>query len=84
MVKEGNLPFKFKAEQGSRVGLLRRGAADDSGMIWFDLPPHMVFHVANAFEDSDGTVKVSRRLIMKSHHQHIARQMSRDACGDPN
>jgi carotenoid cleavage dioxygenase-like enzyme len=58
MVKQRNLPFSFKAEQGSRVGLLPRGAADDSGMIWFELPAHMVFHVANAWEEEDGTVKV--------------------------
>jgi hypothetical protein len=58
MVKQRNLPFSFQPEQGSRVGLLPRGADDDAGMIWFDLPAHMVFHVANAWEEEDGTVKV--------------------------
>jgi carotenoid cleavage dioxygenase-like enzyme len=66
MVKENNLPLKFKAEQGSRVGLLPRGAADDSGMQWFKLPPHMVFHVINAWEEEDGTVKVRLQAVHAS------------------
>lgn len=62
MVKEHNLPFTFKADQGSRVGLLPRSADNESGMLWFRLPAHMVFHVVNAWEENDGTVKVSRLL----------------------
>jgi carotenoid cleavage dioxygenase-like enzyme len=72
MVKQRNLPFSFKPEQGSRVGLLPRGAADDSGMIWFDLPAHMVFHVANAYEEEDGTVKVTSLDICASHDMHCS------------
>jgi carotenoid cleavage dioxygenase-like enzyme len=31
-------------------------------VLWFDLPAHMMFHVANAWEEQDGTVKVWRRI----------------------
>lgn len=48
MVKGNKLPLVFKPEQGSRIGLLRRDAADDAGMVWIDVPTHMTFHTANA------------------------------------
>jgi hypothetical protein len=34
MVK-GALPFRFAAEHGSRIGLLRKDAADAGAMQWF-------------------------------------------------
>jgi carotenoid cleavage dioxygenase-like enzyme len=87
MVKQRNLPFSFKPEQGSRVGLLPRGAKDDSGMLWFDLPAHMVFHVANAWEEEDGTVKVRKVSLdpatfcsSRIRCSSIARCYGRDAC----
>jgi hypothetical protein len=45
------------------------GAKDDSGMIWFGLPAHMVFHVANAWEEEDGTVKVWKQFMMNEDIQ---------------
>lgn len=57
MVK-GQLPFKFCPEHGSRIGLLRKDASDSKGMIWFKMPAFMVFHVANAWEEEDGKVKL--------------------------
>ncbi|KAI8470686.1 MAG: carotenoid cleavage dioxygenase [Monoraphidium minutum] len=57
MVK-GALPFKFAPEHGSRIGLLRKDARDAAGMTWFKLPAFMVFHVANAWEEDDGKVKL--------------------------
>lgn len=32
--------------------------------MWFQLPPHMVFHVANAWEEADGSVKASDRVCV--------------------
>eukprot|EP00775_Hariotina_reticulata_P002346 gene2346-2652_t len=77
MVKEKNLPLKFKAEQGSRVGLLPRGAANDSGMLWFQLPSHMVFHVINAWEEEDGTVK-----LYACHSKSISLNLDTRTTGD--
>jgi carotenoid cleavage dioxygenase-like enzyme len=51
------MPVRVPSSNDIEVG---GSAADDSGMRWFDLPAHMVFHVANAWEEEDGTVKVSR------------------------
>lgn len=76
MVKQNNLPFSFKADQGSRVGLLRRGAADDSNMIWIKLPAHMVFHVANAWEEPDGRIK-----IFAAHHWSISLNLDTRSTG---
>ena len=39
----------------ARVGLLPRGG-DSSAVIWCDVDPAYVFHVANAFDAPDGTV----------------------------
>lgn len=56
MVQEDKLPLKFRKDLPARIGLLPRSASDASGMIWFELPPFMAFHVFNAFEDNNGTV----------------------------
>jgi len=57
MVK-GQLPFRFAAEHGARIGLLPKCAKNASEMRWFTLPAFMVFHVANAWEEEDGKVKL--------------------------
>ena len=62
MVKHKNVPFRFVADHGSRIGLLPFSAMASSEMVWFDLPAFMVFHTANAWEDKDGTVKVRCRV----------------------
>ncbi|WP_349293067.1 carotenoid oxygenase family protein [Sphingomonas lycopersici] len=48
-------PYRWNPEHHARVGLLPRdGAAED--VIWCDVDPAYVFHVANAYDDADGRV----------------------------
>lgn len=56
-VKEHKLPFVFKKELGTRVGLLPTSAKSAAEMQWFDLPPHAMIHVGNAWQ-ADGKVHV--------------------------
>jgi carotenoid cleavage dioxygenase len=50
-------PYRWNREHRARVGLLPRdGAAED--VIWCDVEPCYVFHVANSFEDADGKVVI--------------------------
>jgi hypothetical protein len=63
MVKENRIPIVFRDTRGSRIGLLPLGANDDKAIRWFDLPSFMIFHVANAWEEEDGTVKVCRNFL---------------------
>ncbi len=48
-------PFRWNPAHPARVGLLPRHADADS-MIWCDVEPCFVFHVANAFDGEDGQV----------------------------
>ncbi|MCA1661277.1 MAG: carotenoid oxygenase family protein, partial [Novosphingobium sp.] len=49
--------YRWNPEHRARVGLLPRdGAAED--VIWCDVEPCYVFHVANSFERVDGTVVI--------------------------
>ena len=48
-------PFRWNPAHRARVGLLaRHGSGAD--IIWLDIEPCFVFHVANAFDDADGRV----------------------------
>ena len=48
-------PYRWDPAHPARVGLLpRAGKADD--IIWCDVAPGYVFHVANAFDQPDGSV----------------------------
>lgn len=48
-------PYRWNAEHKARVGLLpRTGTADE--IIWCDVDPCYVFHVANSYEDEAGRV----------------------------
>jgi carotenoid cleavage dioxygenase len=50
-------PYAWNPDHPARVGLLpRQGAADD--VIWCEVDPCYVFHVANSFEDDAGRVIV--------------------------
>jgi len=49
------LPFAWRPEAGTRVGVLERGGRGDA-TVWIDLDPCYAFHVMNAFDD--GTVVV--------------------------
>ena len=49
------LPLRWNPKHQARVGLLPRHGGADS-IIWCDLDPVYVFHVANAYDDPDGRV----------------------------
>ena len=44
------MPFVYDTSRPLRIGLLPKGAAKDA-TVWFELPPAMIFHVANAWVD---------------------------------
>ena len=46
-------PFRWNPAHRARVGLLPRGG-DGAGIIWCDVEPCFVFHVANAFDCEEG------------------------------
>jgi carotenoid cleavage dioxygenase len=47
------MPYRWDDDYGARLGVLRRD--DPFGEVrWFDIDPCYVFHVANAYESSDG------------------------------
>ena len=48
-------PFRWNPAHRARVGLLPRDG-DGAGIIWCDVEPCFVFHVANAYDDGDGRV----------------------------
>ena len=48
-------PYRWNAAHRARVGLLPRHGGD-ADVLWCGLDPCFVFHVANAFDDTDGTV----------------------------
>jgi 8'-apo-carotenoid 13,14-cleaving dioxygenase len=48
-------PYAWNPAHQARVGLLpRQGAAED--VVWCDVDPCYVFHIANSFEDTQGRV----------------------------
>ena len=51
------MPFTYKKEMGTRVGLLPTSATSAEEMTWFQLPGHAVMHVGNAWQ-ADGKVHV--------------------------
>lgn len=52
-----NFPYRWNEAHPARVGLLpRRGDADK--IIWCEVDPCYVFHVANSFQNADGSVTV--------------------------
>ena len=48
-------PFRWNPAHRARVGLLPRHG-DGAEIIWCDVEPCFVFHVANAFDEQDGRV----------------------------
>ncbi len=48
-------PYRWNPAHRARVGLLPR-QGDPSGIIWCEVEPCFVFHVANAFDGDDGAV----------------------------
>lgn len=55
MLAGQGFPYRWNAEHKARVGLLpRTGTADQ--IVWCDVDPCYVFHVANSYEDEAGKV----------------------------
>ena len=50
-----SFPFRWNPAHPARVGLLPRHGRD-ADIRWLDIDPCFVFHVANAFDDTDGRV----------------------------
>jgi len=55
--QRGTMPFAWSDSYGARLGILKRGAGIES-LRWVEIDPCYVFHVANAFEEADGTIVV--------------------------
>ena len=52
-----NFPYRWNKAHPARVGLLpRRG--DLAEIIWCEVDPCYVFHVANSFQNDDGSVTI--------------------------
>jgi carotenoid cleavage dioxygenase-like enzyme len=51
----GTMPFVWSDDYGARLGLLQRDRGIDT-LRWVEIEPCYVFHVANAFEEADGTI----------------------------
>ncbi|GLC54223.1 hypothetical protein PLESTB_000836900 [Pleodorina starrii] len=63
MVKDKTVPFKLRKDFPSRIGLLRRDQPScpegPAEVQWFEFPTgFMAFHVANAWDEANGDVKV--------------------------
>ena len=55
MAKGFKFPYRWDSDRSARVGLLpRSGTAED--VIWCEVDPCWLFHVANSFEVDDNTV----------------------------
>jgi carotenoid cleavage dioxygenase-like enzyme len=55
MIAGHRFPYGWNPQHQARVGLLPRDGGNDD-VIWCDVDPAYVFHVANAFDAPDGTV----------------------------
>ncbi len=58
---EGNLPIIFQWKRPSRIGVLPR-YGDNKSIRWFTIPPCMVIHTANAYEEGDEVILVASRM----------------------
>ena len=55
-------PFRWNPSHRARVGLLPRGG-EGADVIWCDVAPCFVFHVANAYDDDGGAGRVVLDVI---------------------
>jgi carotenoid cleavage dioxygenase len=53
--KRGTMPFSWSDSHGARLGIMPRGAGIEA-LRWVEIEPCYVFHTANAFEETDGTI----------------------------
>lgn len=57
LIGGAQFPYRWNPEHGARVGLLPRGGESDD-IVWCEVDPCYVFHVANSFDREDGKVVV--------------------------
>ena len=50
-----SFPYRWNPEHQARIGLLPRAGAE-ADIVWIDVDPCYIFHVANAYDMADGTV----------------------------
>jgi carotenoid cleavage dioxygenase len=55
LISGSGFPYRWNPSHPARIGLLPREGAG-SEIIWCDIDPCYIFHVANAFERDDGVV----------------------------
>jgi carotenoid cleavage dioxygenase-like enzyme len=55
--QRGTMPFAWSDTYGARLGILPRGAGIEA-LRWVEVDSCYVYHVANAFEEADGTIVV--------------------------
>lgn len=48
MIKKNSLPLFFDKTKHSRLGLMPKCASSADQIMWFELPPFMIFHTAGA------------------------------------
>ncbi|NER26263.1 MAG: hypothetical protein F6J89_00995 [Symploca sp. SIO1C4] len=58
---EGKLPIAFEWKRPSRIGVVPRHG-DNSNIRWFSIPPCMVIHTANAYQEGDEVILVACRM----------------------
>ncbi|CAK9238338.1 unnamed protein product [Sphagnum jensenii] len=59
---EGKNVFNFDPSKEARLGLLPRYAKNESQIRWFTIPPCMIFHTVNAWEEGDEVVLIACRM----------------------
>lgn len=57
MAMRGTMPFTWSDTYGARLGILPRGKGIEA-LRWVEVDPCYVYHVANAFEEDDGTIVI--------------------------
>jgi len=58
---QGEFPIAFEWDRTSRIGILPRYGDSDS-VRWFQVPPCMVVHAANAYEEGDEVILIACRM----------------------
>lgn len=57
MALSGTMPFRWNDQYGARVGLMPLGE-EAPQVKWIEIEPCYIFHVANAYERADGTIRL--------------------------
>ena len=74
-----SIPFSWSDSYGARLGILPRGSGVNR-LPWVEVEPCYVYHVANAFETSDGTRNPwPANLLRKSACRNVFRRAFMEA-----